>query len=506
MRKTVVLKFRKAWVPILIAGLLTSSGWSAMAADKALDIAQDDATRAQALPARVTVGFERLRLPGDERVGLLGASYVVELAPGWWLGPALYGAATGRRGGLFTWGAEGQRRWRLDDRWEVVAGVYVGGGGGAGAPVGGGLMLRPHVDLMFDFGGWATGISASQVRFPSGTIHSAQLGLLVTMQDKFAFTAPGLAGRSIEFTGPGGLGADRVAVTAGRYASGSASGKSLGYAGMRLERQLDHGVSATLEAAGAATGGADGYAEVLGGVLALWPAGSEAIRFGVRAAVGLGGGGAVLTGGGPIAKAALLSRLQLSRQLSLDLETGRARAFSGDFNTPYAQLSVGMTLGEARAEAGSVASPRIMHDTEWSVSVQNYLHARRKDGGAPGLSTLGLKFRRSLTEHLYLSGQAHSAITGGAGAYSVGLVGLGTTTRFARYPRWSVGAEAMVGAAGGGGVFSGGGAIAEPLAWIGRDLGRYGRVKVGAGYVKSLRGGLSSPVIDVTWAAEFGTP
>ena len=99
MRKTVVLKFRKAWVPILIAGLLTSSGWSAMAADKALDIAQDDATRAQALPARVTVGFERLRLPGDERVGLLGASYVVELAPGWWLGPALYGAATGRRGG-----------------------------------------------------------------------------------------------------------------------------------------------------------------------------------------------------------------------------------------------------------------------------------------------------------------------------------------------------------------------------------------------------------------------
>ena len=83
-----VLKFRKAWVPILIAGLLTSSGLSAMAADKALDIAQDDATRAQALPARVTVGFERLRLPGDERVGLLGASYVVELAPGWWLGPA----------------------------------------------------------------------------------------------------------------------------------------------------------------------------------------------------------------------------------------------------------------------------------------------------------------------------------------------------------------------------------------------------------------------------------
>lgn len=209
---------RKAWWPVVVAAVLISSGQCALAAAKALDIAQDDATRMQALPARVTLGFERLRLPDDEPVGLLGAAYVVELAPGWWLGPALYGAATGRRGGLFTWGAEGQRRWRLGDRCEAVAGVYVGGGGGAGVPVGGGLMLRPHVDLMLYLGGWATGISASQVRFPSGAIHSTQFGLLVTVPDKYAFTAPGHDGQSIEFTGAGGLGADRMQVTAGQRA------------------------------------------------------------------------------------------------------------------------------------------------------------------------------------------------------------------------------------------------------------------------------------------------
>ena len=64
----------------------------------------------------------------------------------------------------------------------------------------------------------------------------------------------------------------------------------------------------------------------------------------------------------------------------------------------------------------------------------------------------------------------------------------------------------MVGAAGGGGVSSRGGAIAQPMAWIARDLGGHSRLKVGAGYVKSLRGGLSSPVIDMTWAFAFGTP
>lgn len=50
------------------------------------------------------------------------------------------------------------------------------------------------------------------------------------------------------------------------------------------------------------------------------------------------------------------------------------------------------------------------------------------------------------------------------------------------------------------------GAIAEPMVWLGRDLGRYSRITAGAGYVKSLRGGLSSPVVALTWAAEFGAP
>ena len=69
-----VTMVRKAWLPVVVAGVLMSSGQCALAADKAPDIAQDDATRMQTLPARVTLGFERLRLPDDEHVGLLGAN------------------------------------------------------------------------------------------------------------------------------------------------------------------------------------------------------------------------------------------------------------------------------------------------------------------------------------------------------------------------------------------------------------------------------------------------
>jgi hypothetical protein len=458
------------------------------------------------LPARMTLGLEHVRLPGNEGMGLLGAGYLLELAPGWWLGPALYGAATGRRGGLFTWGAEGQRRWRVGSRWELAAGLYAGGGGGAGAPVGGGLMLRPHADLMFDFGSWATGLTASQVRFPSGRIDSTQLGWQLELRSGFVHTPPGHHGATVPLRGVGGAGADRIDAVLGRYDRGSSLGTALSFVGVRLERPVGQLLTVTLEARGAAEGGSDGYAEMTGGLQALWPLGGEAFRVGLHAAVGLGGGGSVATGGGSLAKAGVSGRLQWSPKWSVGLEAGQARAFSGDFDTPYWQVSLGLMLDGAQPQDAASVPVKTVHDMEWSFSVQDYQRARRKDGSTRGLRTLGLKFRRSLGEHVYLTGQGHGAVTGGAGAYSSGLIGLGVDTRLGRGGAWHTGAEAALGAAGGGGVANGGGAIAQPMAWVGRDLGRYSRLKVGAGYIKSLRGELASPVVDVSWAVEFGLP
>jgi hypothetical protein len=121
------------------------------------------------------------------------------------------------------------------------------------------------------------------------------------------------------------------------------------------------------------------------------------------------------------------------------------------------------------------------------------------------MQLVGLQFNRFLSPNVYLAGQAQAAAGGGAGAYAVGLVGLGATTRLGGSP-WRVGAEALVGAAGGGGVAVQGGAIAQPVAWVSRDLGTHSRVKLGAGYVKSRRGELSSPLAQLTWSLQFGTP
>ncbi|MFZ5546324.1 MAG: hypothetical protein ACOZJZ_22430 [Pseudomonadota bacterium] len=467
--------------------------------------AADELPRVRSLPASAMVGAERVRMAEGERMGLLGVGYLLEMSPGWWVGPMLYGAATGRRGGLFTWGAEVQRRWVLADSFGVAAGLYAGGGGGAAAPVGGGLMLRPHADFMFDFRGWQAGLSVSHVRFPSGNIGSTQLGLQLMVDDRFAFAAPGHAGQRVEFGGRGGIGADRMHPVVGRYSQRKDAPGSLGYVGLRLEQQASPTMAATLEAAGAASGGADGYMEALAGLSWQWPVFGPTLRAGVRGALGLAGGGAVSTGGGPIGKAGLGARLQLGQPFSIDLEAGRVKALNGDFSANYAQLSLGMALGDGKPAPGTTLPQQTLHDMEWAFSVLHYAHAERKSGPARDMQLVGLAFNRSLTPHVYLSGQAHSAFAGGAGAYSVGLVGLGLRTRFGA-SAWSAGVEALVGAAGGGGVASQGGAVAQPMVWLGRDLGPHSRLKLGAGAIRSRRGELSSPVAQLSWSFEFGTP
>jgi len=490
---------RWAWRCGIAAAVLTGALAAAEAADNA-DL------KIQQRPTSAMLGIERLRLPGGERMGLMGGAYVFELTPGWWFGPAVYGAATGHRGGLFTWGGEGQRRWRLTDEFGVVAGLYVGGGGGAGAPVGGGLMLRPHADFMLDLGGWQAGITASQVRFPSGNIKSTQLGLLVMVEDRFAYAPPGHAGESVRFGGRGGLGADRMQVVLGRYSGRTDNAPPLSYVGLRLEQDWSRTFAATLEAAGAAQGGSDGYAEVLGGLSALFPLGTERIKVGARGALGLAGGGSVKTGAGPIGKAALTGRVQLTKRTWLQMEAGKAKSLKGEFGARYADVSFGMALSDL-PKTGDWDARQTLHDMAWSISLQDYRRAARRDGSKRAMQLIGLKFERALSDHFYLTGQAISAVAGGAGAYSAGLVGLGATTgRWSKDLPWRAGVEALAGAGGGGGVASQGGAIVQPMAWIGRDLGTYSQLRLGAGVVKSVKGDLKSPVLDLTWSLAFGVP
>ena len=500
-----------ALAPVAIAcGLALLAG--AAQAQNALSVDLDASAGTvplRVLDARVRLGAERVRLPAAERMGLVGLTELFNVGGEWWIGPGAYGAATGKRGGLFVPGFEGAWSHPFNDWLAVDTGLFVGGGGGAAAPVGGGRMLRPHNDLVFRFPGVYTGPTWSKVWFPSGQINSNQVGWMINVDSSFRY-------RPAAFTGAGtdgsatGLGFDHVdaMVTMAKprgylTTAGAPLTQRIGLVGLRAERSVDGPLWAGIETAGAGSGGVAGYAEVLGTAGLRWPVVADRLSLGVRASAGLGGGGGIDTGGGLLLKMAAGGTLRLTDTLGIGAEVGLVDAPRGRYKASTAAVSLNWSLDVPGSDLGgwSDSKPGVPTRMEFGAGVERYRAARR-DGRTQPLEAVVLQVNRFVTPYVYVTGQAHSAFAGGAGAYSVGLFGLGGQLPVTARVR--LGVEALGGAAGGGGVDTQGGALMQGRAYIDAALTDSLSLRVAAGKIKSVHGRLDAPVVDAALVFRFG--
>ena len=461
------------------------------------------------LDARVRIGGERVRLPGRERMGLVGMTELLNVGGEWWVGPGVYGAAFGKRGGLFVPGVEGTWSHPFNDWLAVDAGVFAGGGGGAAAPVGGGLMLRPHLDLVFRYPGFYTGPTWSKVWFTSGSINSNQFGWMLNFDSSFRYRPAAFTGQATDGSATG-LGFDHVdaMVTFAKprkstTISGEPLTQRIGLVGLRAERNIDGALWAGVETAGAASGGVAGYAEVLGTAGLRWPVIGDRLSLGVRASLGLGGGGNIDTGGGLLMKAAAGTTLRLTDTLGVGAEVGIVHARLGHYTAATGAVSLNWALDVPQGDLGSWSNSRPGTPTrmEFASGVERY-RAARKDGHTEALEAVALQINRFVAPNVYLTGQAHSAFGGGAGAYSVGLFGVGAQLPVTSRIRF--GAEALAGAAGGGGVDTRGGAVVQARAYADVALTDSLSLRVGGGKIKSVHGGLDAPVVDAALVFSFG--
>jgi hypothetical protein len=467
-----------------------------------------NATELLSRPSYYRFGIESITLPGNESMGMVGGNYLMQVVPEIYLGPAAYGTISGQRGGFFTAGAELAWKKPLGSNLALETGFYVGGGGGGAASVGGGLMLRPHLDLIWKFNQVSAGISASQVHFPNGDIKSKQIGLTLSIDDEFVFAVPTAIGSFLTTTKRGGVGFDRIAVTAGSYSphknvtnlAGETYSGAIGYAGFRIDQRLTPNLFWGIESGAAAKGGADGYAEILGLVGVEYPLFGDSIAVGSRLALGMGGGGKLSVGGGALAKAGVFIKAPLSKDSFIAIEAGAVNAPNGKFRANYGTVQLGLDLDYAPFQSNQ----RVIRGMEWSASVQHYLHADRYNGTSTSLDTMVLKIDRNITSNTYVSGQAHWAYAGNAGGYAVGLVGLGL--RSPSSSGLSLAAEALAGAAGGGGVSTQGGAVGQLMGYAIYDLSKSLRIKAGVGQIRSVKGTLNSPIVDVSLSFPFGIP
>ncbi len=321
-------------------------------------------------PAEARLSIERLELPGNEGMTLVGTSYLVGVAGGLAFGPAVFGAASGQRGGLFSLGGELSWRQPLGGNFKAEAGFYAGGGGGGSLAVGDGLVTRPHIDLLYDFGPYNIGVSWSRVRFVGTPIDSKQFGLVLSANTNFGYVPSQRMNIPLAAIGRPGAGFDRVQAVFGVYqprggntrASGGRLPDSLGYAGIRAERAFN-GISYWgLEANAGAQGGVTGYVEYLATLGLESGIGDNTFTLGSRIALGMGGGGDVSTGGGLLGKAAVYTAVRLTRELAASVELGYTKAPQGNFKAVHGSASLMWIFDDA----GNVFSPSRTTRTEFS--------------------------------------------------------------------------------------------------------------------------------------------
>lgn len=486
----------------------TQRGWLAIAAVLSGEVqaqVSEPMAQAKALPLSIEARYDAARIQGGERLGLLSTAMLLEVSPGWWLGPSVVGAASGQRGGYLVLGGQLEKRWQLSEAWRAQVGLMAGGGSGAAVPVGSGLLVSPSAGVLYDWGHVQTGVAWSGMNTPGGRIHSQQVGLVFSWDGRFSYFDAADIGRSAGQGEGVGLGFSRVMLDGASVRVRAHEGlpaTTVRMLGVRAEKRVGPHAYWGVEAAAAARGAADGYMEVLG--TGGWETSASAIGLdglylGARGALGLGGGGALQTGGGVLGKAAGVIRWEWGRDAFVGMEAGVVRSDAGRYQARYTQLQAGLQLDRPGSSGAAT-----VQGMSWSASVQHLSHAARKDGRIIPLDTIGIKLNGMLGDQFYLSGQAHSQVTGQAGAYCSGLAGVGWQAPLPGHD-WSLRAELLGGAAGGGGFDTRGGAVTQGMAYLGRSLGGGAQVQLGAGRVRSVHGGLSSPVFDISWTQAFGT-
>lgn len=470
-------------------------------------VTAEDLVGLHLVPLRLRTSDERIELDSGTRMHLGGVHLDVldsTPIPGLYGGVGLYGVIGGDLGGLFNWGVNVGWRTPLWHGLRLDANGYAGGGGGAGAPVGEGLLLRAHLLATLQLGQWEVGGGLASSHFPSGEIGSAEV-------DDAAFTigVHRLAFGTLAAPWQGGaprtgiLATERwtVAPLAMAYFTGGDDlrrngvplADRIGLIGVSLERAVSDSWWTTFTMATPVEGGIAGYMEVLGG-MAWRPQLASHLHLDARVLGGLGGGGDVDTDSGLMARSELGLTVDANRSLGLSMRGGYMKA-DGDFDAVSVMGELRWTTEHLTLEDGSTCATIPAAATQldhWRVTVGNAVYDVRSP--TPGeIHLVSIALERSFSPYVALVGSTRSAWIGDGGGYSEGLFG----ARLGSSWRWlSIAAQGQLGAGGGGGLATGNGVISD-LQLTGRlHVTDTIALHVGAGRVEALDGPFSADVLE----------
>lgn len=456
--------------------------------------------------------YETAILPGNEKMGLLGLNYLISFTPWLYSGLGVYSAEYGERGGFFTGGLDTGVIFNIYSGLNFNSGIFAGGGGGGAAPQGGGLMFRPYCGLFYDFSVIKLGAGISRNIFPNGDIDSTQGYIQADFPFSILLASRSSSG-SIDLSGDDissrSISRHRLNIIYQTYfpagtvktTEGVKPEKSYSQAGISWSRETDTPFFIYFQSAGAMAGESDGYAELFFGTGLRYYI-TENIGCEIKGSAGGAGGGRVDTGGGFIYKGNAGGFVLLPGGIVFSAEGLYVNAPSGSFKGTGFVFALGADLDilspgpgiSAPSENDSFSSGR------WRIRLRNrsYLTTdtlRRNDHPEEPVHLLSFTLDRFFSDYFYLTGQAVGAYAGGAGGYAEGLLGAGVISGELFYGL-RLFAEAVAGAAGGGGLATDGGSVVNPCAGISWMSGDDISLELSAGWIKALEGRMSTLVIE----------
>ena len=472
------------------------------------------------------MGWEHVDLPKGESMGL-SSFHLDFLKPSsrlgeMYLGLGGYGAVTGDRGGLFVWGPSAGIRRKIIGELALDSGFFVGGGGGAGAPQGGGLMIRPHIGLEHPFGPVNLRLEASHVRFPLGDIASTGIYLGITIPWSYYSARNALAGNEPQLEHWSDSN-HRIGPTFMTYMpvnsttrSGTKLSGPIGLAGLSYQYFMNDNWYLPAEAYGAMSGGVSGYMTVLGG-LGYEDLLSPRSRWNIQMLLGAGGGGDVDTGGGILIQPMAGVGWQVSKNWMFKLMGGYTWSMNGQFQAPtvagmFYWSPRGIDFPSDTGQGKYVLSENVAELDTWKITLSDKIYfpastARTKSGGVheSTLHLINVGLEKPLSSWLSITGHGASAAAGGAGGYSEGLLGLRAHHHlFQWYGNHELGFNLEAGAAGGGGMDVGSGFIGQATAGWRWGFSDNWTFNASAGIMRPLEGSFKANVLDLGLIYNFG--
>jgi hypothetical protein len=477
-------------------------------------------------PGFFRFSYDYMNMPNNiEKMGLLGVNYFADITPFFYSGVGMYGSTVGSQGGLFVFTVGGGLHHELIAHIWGDAGFDIGGGGGRSSLVGGGLMLRPHAGLQYDFGVARLGVHYSYISFPSGEIHSSQVGAnldipldftYVTQQNScHTFSLNDLKlplGKFLHFQRNdfGFLFQGYKQHTGTLNTNGQVQDGTMGLVGAEFDHYFTDSIFGWLKGSGAFTGIPNGYMDILAGLGYHWNLGNSGFAIVPQLGAGAGGGGLVDSGGGVILEPLLGLEIPLSRSFSVRGSGGYLWAPKGELGayvfsgTLLYHLDVGSLTCAPSALATTLFSAQ-----NWRVNVfnQTYITPQRTfSSTTTPINLLALQIDQLFTPWIFMAYQGSFAYSGDhAGGYATGMIGPGLQTCDLFNKRMNLFGEVLVGAGGGGSLQLGGGALVEPVVGAHFNLTETFGLQVSAGELLALDGGLHTPVVNLGLTFRFGT-